>query len=572
MLRVSLPFRPCASSSPVTAIVAAILLACTVTGSVQAGDVTTVDAKSAKEAQKLRQDARTAAEKGDFVTAVKNIRTAARLTGDRVTAEKAQKLADSMNPAAGGSPFAMPQQLIQLIRSQTGNGDPQQWVDENGNQRIMAFTAGQGVFVGAPAILAALAVRDDNSRMLTAVELARTANHNVDVRSTSDLRMVSLPRLEQQVRDLIAQGTPIPEEISNLAGITRVQYLFVFPETGDVVIAGPAGDWANDARGQAVNTVTGRPTLKLDDLVTLTRTFSAAGEGFFMCTIDPKQDQVQQLQEFVRRNRRDLTANTAGQWAQELEQRLGLQNVFVQGVPADSRVASVIVEADYRMKEIGIGRRAGVAGMKSYFDLLTRSERRGSSLDALRWWMTVGYEAINTSPDGNVFELTGRSIKCLSEDQFVNEDGSRKATGKARRPNAEFARLFTEHLPALAKQDPVFADLENVFDMALVTSLLHSHGLARQVGWMPETFGTDGEFTTASVDVPTELMTAAASRVYEDRSVVLQVAGGVRADVGELTSDEAAFHRSDELTKRVSEATPVGQQDNRWWWDAAVDR
>ena len=569
MLRVSLPSRLSKNAFAVKNCVGALLLACVVCSPVRAAEPPATDSSADQDAQKLRLEARVAAEKGDFVTAVRNIRTAARMTGDRQTAEKAERIAESLNPARGGSPFAMPQQLIQLIQSQTGSGSPEEWVDENGNQRIMAFSAGQGVFLGAYAAMAALSVREDNSRMMTAIELARTANHNADVHAASDLRMVSLPRLEQHVRELIAQGTPIPEDISNLAGITRVQFLFVFPETGDVVIAGPAGSWVADERGQAVNAASGRPTLKLDDLVTLTRTFSASGDGFFMCTIDPKQDQVQQLQEFVRSNRRELTAGTVGRWTQELEQQLGLQNVVVQGVPADSRVASVIVEADYRMKEIGIGRREGVPGMKSYFDLLSRSERRGSSLDALRWWMTVGYEAITTSPEGNAFELTGRAVQCLSEDQFVNDDGSRKATGKARRPNAEFARLFTEHLPALAQQDPVFADLENVFDIAVVSALLHSHGLAQHVGWMPQAFAANGDFQTASVDVPAELMTAAASRVYEDRSIVIQVAGGVRGDVGSVVNDEANFRSDEELAARVSEATPVGQQNNRWWWDAA---
>jgi hypothetical protein len=42
-------------------------------------------------------------------------------------------------------------------------------------------------------------------------------------------------------------------------------------------------------------------------------------------------------------------------------------------------VASVIVDADYQMKLIGIGRRDGAAGMKSYFELAGRAERNGAA-------------------------------------------------------------------------------------------------------------------------------------------------------------------------------------------------
>ena len=37
--------------------------------------------------------------------------------------------------------------------------------------------------------------------------------------------------------------------------------------------------------------------------------------------------------------------------------------------------------------------------------------------------------------------------------------------------NAEFAHRFTTHFAALAKKYPVYADLQNIFDLALVASL-----------------------------------------------------------------------------------------------------
>lgn len=518
-------------------------------------------------AVQLKMEARLAAEQGDFLKAAEQLQAAARYSGDRATAAQAGQARAGLE-AGGGNMFANFSTLILLLQEQTS--PPAKWFDiDSEGGRISQFS--QGVFVGAPALLASITLASDNSRLLSAAELARTSNQNHDVRSTSDLRLVSLSRLERHVQQLLADKQQIPDDVRYLAGISELQFVFLFPDSGDVVIGGPAGDFSVGQDHRAVSRESGRPTLQLDDLVTLYRTFSPGGPRFFMCSIDPKQGQVKSLNDYLTANRRQLNAQTAQQWTESLQQTLGMQNVILQGLPEDSRVASVIVEADYRMKEIGIGRREGVSGMKSYFDLLTRSERKGSgSMDALRWWMTVGYDAIRMSPDQTAYELTGRSINCLSENQLVRADGSREATGRADRANAEFARLFAEHLPELAQRDVVFADLQNVFDLALVSALVNSHGLATSVGYRPTTFSHTGDYAAASVAVPSELMTAAECRVYKGGDVVIQVAGGVRGDLLNVVRDADNFVVAEDLRQEAIKAHPAGHRGDRWWWDAAT--
>ena len=523
-----------------------------------------VDATAAQ----LKMEARLAAEQGDFTTALHRIREAAEQTGDRATVDRTKQIASSK--ANGGNSFADFGALITLIQEQTS--PPARWSETDGEGGTISITE-QGVLIASQSVLASLKTIQDDSHLQAAAEFAKRANHNADVRQASNLRMVSLPRLEAYVTHLTRKGQPVTEDIHTLAGLSQIKYLFMYPETGDIVIAGPAGDWAVDANGRTISQVNSRPTLNLDDLMVLTQTFGKSGIGGFVCTIDPKKDQIAAVQEYTRKNRRGLTPQSAKAFTETLEQTLGLQNVFVQGVPHDSRIASVIVEADYRMKEIGIGRRQGPQGMKSYFDLLTRSEQRGSgSMDALRWWMAVGYDAVNTSPNGKVFELAGNAIQCLSENQIVNSDGNRQGTGKASRANAKFAQLFTKHLPALAEQDVVFADLENVFDLAMVSALVHSHGLADQVGWQPNEFAGRGDLKTESYEVPTELMTAAEFRVYDGRNVVIQVAGGVRAELSQILRDKDDMVTVEELNAQSLKATPLGQQNGRWWWDAAAEK
>ena len=514
------------------------------------------------QSSKLRLQSRLAAEQGDFLQAAVALEQAALVVGDRETAKKAGAGRQQLE-AQGGS-MADFQSLMTLIMEQTA--PPAQWImrgDETGTMTPYM----QGVFVGAPALAGAMAMTFDNSRLTTAAELARTANSNADVLEASDLRLVSLPRLEAELARLQAAGKPVPADAAALAGLTEVQFLFVFPETGDVVIGGPAGAWAQDEKGRTVSTTNGRPTLQLDDLVTLSRTFADNGRGFFMCTIDPKPQQVKAVHDYAAQLQ--LSARNARQATEKLEEMLGLQNVHVAGVPADSRVASVIVDADYQMKLIGIGQRDGAAGMKNYFELAGREERRGASLDALRWWMTVGYDAIRVAPDRRSFEFTGRSIRCQAENQLVKADGTRQATGKADGANAQFAQLFTEHLPQLAEKDIVFADLQNIFDLALASAMINTMDLDRQAGWQPAVFTTSDNFQTQSVDVPQELMTAAASRVYRDGTILIQVAGGVKVDLRDVVGNPQNFTTTPEVSAQARNANPVGQT-GRWWWDAAI--
>lgn len=513
------------------------------------------------QASALRMQARVAAEQGDFTKALKDIEQAARIQGDRATADQARKLAPEIQ---GGSQFWDPTELINLITQQTS--PPALWVDVDGEGGTITPNS-QGVFIAAPAVLKALSQIKDDSHLQDAVRFVRNANHNTNVRQAAKLRMVSLVRLEQHVASLLKAGKEIPADVANMAGLTDITYLLVYPETGDIVIAGPAADWTT-SEGRSVS-VTGRPTLQLDDLVTLSRAFGDAGDGYFMCTIDPKQDQVAAVQDYVNKHADKLTRRNAAEFTRQVEQGLGLQNVFVKGIPQDSRVASVIVDADYRMKEIGIGKRKGPEGMKSYFDLLTRSEQRGSgSMDALRWWMAVGYEAVNMSQSGHVFEFAGNPVQCLSEDQVVGPGGQRTGTGKATRANAKFADLFTRFLPELAAQDVVFADLENVFDLSMVAALVNAHGLANQVGWTPDAFVDGDTYPTRQLDVPAELMTAAQHRVYPGGSIVIQVAGGVRVDLDEYVNGRSKVGIDPELDTQSTKATPKGQQGGRWWWDA----
>ena len=79
-------------------------------------------------------------------------------------------------------------------------------------------------------------------------------------RKSSALRYVSLSRLEREIARRQAERKPLDVEMLTLAGLQRVRYVFVYPESGDLVLAGPAGDWRVDADGRIVSAQRARPS------------------------------------------------------------------------------------------------------------------------------------------------------------------------------------------------------------------------------------------------------------------------------------------------------------------------
>ena len=251
-----------------------------------------------------------------------------------------------------------------------------------------------------------------------------------------------------------------------------------------------------------------------------------------------------------------------------LEDLLGEQDVLVNGVPADTHAARVIVEADYRMKLIGIDK-LEAAGLPSFFDLLPiAGENSGEPVatKALRWWMTMNYDAVLHSEGKTAFEIVGPAVKCLSEDEFVTPEGERLHTGKAELTNRLFAEKFTAGFEDLAAEDRVFADLRNVFDLALVAAIIRHEGLDARLHWNRGSFADGGAYATAKYAPAKTVATVANSRVYKGSEVVVQVAGGVKADLLSVLADASVFH---EATRPGPSPAQVrtDTDETRWWWD-----
>ena len=448
---------------------------------------------------------------------------------------------------------------------------PDSWEDLSGPGSMMPYRT--GVYVDPNGLMRQLAKEEKTGTLESLGRRARAADLNDDMARASGLRLVSLKRLERAVGERIESGRPVLETMRQLAGLTQIKHIFVYPEDHEIVIAGPAEGWKYDDSGRPVGRESGRPLLQLDDFVVVFRTFAPGGQAEFGCSINTRDANMKSLMEFVEESSK--TPLRPGQtakdkWIHELQSRLGLQDVVVTGVPSNTRVAQVLVEADYRMKLIGVAKLDAGKKIPNYFDLLKASGQiRGGSLDVLRWWLTMKYSAIVHNPDRSFFEIQGASVMAQSENQFLNSQGQHLPTGKSEPVNRQFVENFTRHYSELAQRDPVFADLRNIFDMALVAALCRQEHLHQRANWELGAFAPGGDYHPAVVQAPTVVESVLNHRAYNGgRDIVVQVAGGVQADIAGIARDQSIAKEDaglDEVAKRgKNPALPEG----RWWWDA----
>lgn len=373
-----------------------------------------------------------------------------------------------------------------------------------------------------------------------------------DLEPLVDRRYVSLKKLEAQIADARAKGIETPEAVKYLGGLQRVEFVLVYPEQNDIVIAGPAEGWRVDARGNVVGATTGRPVLLLDDLMVALRVAESANASGISCSIDPTPEGLARMQQ-LRLSSRDGVQVAARQ----MEEAVGPQSITVTGVPATSHFARAIVAADFRMKRLAMNfEPAPVDGLPSFLEMLS-GRRSGMHNSMPRWWLAPNYEPLRRDEQGLAWELRGQGVKCMTEQDFINEAGERAHSGKADATAQKWADLFTEKFDELAREDSSFGALRNVMDLAVVGALLAKEGLLEHSGLsMPNIMGDE---PIAEFPAPRSVASQS-SFVKAGREWVISVSGGVQIYPWQVADRT-------EVSANLAQARETKPQDEAaWFW------
>ncbi|RLT14467.1 MAG: DUF1598 domain-containing protein [Planctomycetota bacterium] len=358
-----------------------------------------------------------------------------------------------------------------------------------------------GVMIDADGVLRN-STAEDQSRNLEQLRSTMQGAQG-DLAKATDLRLISLKGIQQMVLEAQKQGKSIPEDVYCLGGLTRIDYVFVYPERNDIVIAGPAEPWAIGPQGSIVGKNTGSPVVNLDDLATAFRYVDQARNGGVSVSIDPTEQGYRQFNQALR----NLGGNVnPSQAAPALARAFGPQQVTLSGLPADSHMARVILAADYRMKLYGMNlAKPPVAGLPSYMEMIQNRSNASTQIQS-RWWMACDYDAITHSKDRLAWKISGQRIKTMTETEAFDQQGQRKQTGKADPVAKKWADNFTKKIGELAVKDPVFGELRNVMDLCLVAALIESQNLQSLAACdLSSILGNRGQIETIKLDVAKSL-------------------------------------------------------------------
>jgi hypothetical protein len=425
-----------------------------------------------------------------------------------------------------------------------------------------------GVAIDADGVVSRRAVEDPGGRLAAERTAAARAALPADVLRHSRLRKISLVGLDAALRRRAAAGDGPDPIARHLAGLTRLQYAFLYPDRGDIVIAGEAGGWREDGLGRPVAIHSLQPVILLEDLCVALRTLWPGQQGpqAVGCSIDPAAEALERLREFQRRVPRavaDHERPAVAAWIHDgLRTALGDGMVRVFGVPASTHFARVLVEADYRMKLIAIDLEPPPVPLRTFLGSLQSAPPNTLQ----RWWFRPDDRCLRVTADGGACELLGRSVRLSTEDLALGPDGRLSDRGgKAGAAAQTFAAGFTAKYPQIAERSPVFAELRNAIDLLVLAAFMRRSGWQTTIAW--DAAGLRDERIVATESLPPPRRMPCVVNVVWKGRVLLAPAGGVSIVPEELVTPERVAIADGQVLEdhRASGEPPPG--GTSWWWD-----
>ena len=410
-----------------------------------------------------------------------------------------------------------------------------------------------GVSVDAQGVLARSDT--DAAGRLRDARLKALAPLHSELNASSSRRKISLRGLQEAIEQCRQSGRAVDEELQNLAGLTRVEFVFLDAEQHDIVIAGPAEGWRVDDHGNLVGRTSGQPPVQLDDLVVALRTAkAAASDRGISCSIDPTEEGLRRLRPLL--NARGLNEAAISR----LESALGTATNHRHGSAGEQSLCARPRIRRFSHEALGNEFRAS-------------ADRGAAELP--------GAAASPFGPrakERNAAVVDGAQLRAAAQGprrSGLAASGQRSADARRGRPFAigsaqpgkenglvhKWAAAMTSRYDSLARAMPPFAELRNCMDLAVVAALLVKEDLPAKAGCDLSLLLDERRVAVAEYPVP-QTVDSRASLVRKGASWILSLSGGVQVDSWSVlerteTSAELPAHRR----------TAIASRRERWWWD-----
>jgi hypothetical protein len=228
-------------------------------------------------------------------------------------------------------------------------------------------------------------------------------------------------------------------------------------------------------------------------------------------------------------------------------------------------MAQVLVEADYRMKLIGIGLETPKAKIPSYVSKANPSAVARNALQ--RWYFQPSYDCILVSDDNLAMEMVNSSVELVGEGERVGADGVRVQAGNTDRASQTFCTAFTKEYRNLASVEPVYAELQNMCDMAIVAAYIQHQDYYKMAGWDMAVLSDEKRFPIEVHEAPQQVETAV-NAIWKGNKLMTPIGGGVNIQARQALKAENMKHDEQGALSDVRQS--ISTKDipaNAWWWD-----
>ena len=375
---------------------------------------------------------------------------------------------------------------------------------------------------------------------------------------SSPLRKISLRMLEQELIRLRDANLPLPGEVEFLAGLQRVEYVFLDHERNDIVLAGPAEGWRVEKNGFVVGESSGLPVIELCDLLVALRADRNQAFQGITCSMDATPEGLQRYSSLMRGGKREMSE----QMLDRMRNAIGNFQVTFTGIRTDSHYARVLIAADLMMKRLGMNLETSpVPEVKSYVQLLQKSKQKISVNKSPRWWLASDYEPVLCDEERSAWKIRGKAIKAMTGEDFLSSNGQKIAIQQRNHLAQKWADDFTRHYPELSVAMPVFGQLRNCMDLAVLSALLTKHNLWSRAQLEGEILRSADQIRLVEFAVP-QFTPPQISYAKGRKGWIVTLSGGV-----DLNGWSVASNLQTDTDLNAIQNNAITRTTDHWWWD-----
>ena len=206
---------------------------------------------------------------------------------------------------------------------------------------------------------------------------------------------------------------------------------------------------------------------------------------------------------------------------------------------------------------------SGIKELPSYLSLV-RPGGRASSLP--RFWLEAEYEPLARDADELTWQIRGRRMKCLSAAGPAAGDGLRRGVGQPDQSLDAWCQAMTEHYDRLTARHPVFTELLNCVDLAVVAAVIRGRQLDVRAGLDLRGLTDERLLVLPKYEIAKSVPTVA-NGIKKGSNWVLSASGGVILRPWQVAGHALPAAGLDAVRAAAKAGRPAGSSAAVCWWD-----